>query len=88
MATVTGDRVVNNPLLPGGRATCAIVRASSLFREAPVRRLWAFGCRVTLLLALGIFVINVISVGVAYPWLGAIALAAASWRITHRGYRL
>jgi type IV secretion system protein VirD4 len=53
-----------------------------------IRRMWAFLCRVILLMALGIFTINAVIVGLTFPWFGAVALAGAAWRKTRRGFHV
>ena len=50
-----------------------------------IRRLWALLCRAVLLLALLILIVNGVTVGYQYPWLGVVALAGAAYRKTRRG---
>jgi type IV secretion system protein VirD4 len=50
-----------------------------------MKRLWAMLVRLVLLLALGLFTVNAVTVGLQYPWLGVVAATAAGWQKLRRG---
>ena len=53
-----------------------------------IRRLWACGIRVMLLLAVALFTFDAVIAGLQYPAIGCLALAVASWQKIRKGWHV
>jgi type IV secretion system protein VirD4 len=51
-----------------------------------MHRLWAFGCRLTIVVAIGLAALGTLALGLVYPWLLVLAILGVAWR-NSRGWR-